>query len=110
MFVCCEYCVLSGRSLCDELIARREESCRLWCVVVYDMATSRMRRLWPALGHSAANKSVRYYLSVCLSVPSHLSISELLNVFTSNVAFISTFQVLSEFRCGYSGLLERDAV
>jgi hypothetical protein len=30
MFVCC---VLSGRSLCDELIVRPEESYRLWHVV-----------------------------------------------------------------------------
>jgi hypothetical protein len=34
MSVCCECCVLSGRSLCDELITRPEESYRLWCVVV----------------------------------------------------------------------------
>ena len=33
MFVCCECRVLSGRGLCDELIARPEESYRLWCVV-----------------------------------------------------------------------------
>jgi len=26
MFVCCDCCVLSGRCLCDELIARLEES------------------------------------------------------------------------------------
>ena len=42
MFVCCECCVLSGRSLCDELIARPEETYRLWCVVVCDLETSRM--------------------------------------------------------------------
>jgi len=53
MFVCCEYCVLSGRGLCDELITRPEESCRLWCVVVCDLETSRLRRPWPALGRSA---------------------------------------------------------
>ena len=29
MFVCCECCVLSGRGLSDELIARPEESYRL---------------------------------------------------------------------------------
>ena len=29
MDVCCEYCVLSGRGLCDELINRPEESYRL---------------------------------------------------------------------------------
>ena len=53
MFVCCECCVLSGRGLCDELITRPEESYRLWCVVVCDLATSWMRRPWPALGRSA---------------------------------------------------------
>jgi len=34
MSVCCEYFVLSGRGLCDELIARPEEYYRMWCVVV----------------------------------------------------------------------------
>ena len=53
MFVCCECCVLSGRGLCDELITRPEESYRLWCVVVCDLETSRMRRPWPALSRSA---------------------------------------------------------
>ena len=55
MFVCCECCVLSGGSLCDELITRPEESYRLWCVVVCDLETSRMRRPWPVLGRSATN-------------------------------------------------------
>jgi len=49
--------VLSGRGLCDELITRPEESYRLCCVVVCDLETSRMRRLWPALGCSATAKS-----------------------------------------------------
>jgi hypothetical protein len=40
MFVCCEYCVLSGRGLCDGLITRPEESYRLWRVVVCDQGTS----------------------------------------------------------------------
>jgi len=48
--------VLSGRGLCDELITRPEESYRLWCVVVCDLETSRMRRPWPALGRSATRK------------------------------------------------------
>jgi len=43
MFVCCGRCVLSGRGLCDELITRPEESYPLWCVVVCDLETSRMR-------------------------------------------------------------------
>ena len=53
MFVCCKCCVLSGRGLCDELITCPEGSYRLWCVVVCDLVTSRMRRPWPALGSSA---------------------------------------------------------
>ena len=56
MFVCCVCCVLSGRGLCDELITRPEESYRLWCVVVCDLETSRMRRPWPALARSATGK------------------------------------------------------
>jgi hypothetical protein len=48
MFVCCECRVLSGRGLCDELIARPEESYRLWRVVVCDQETLKTRRLKPA--------------------------------------------------------------
>ena len=53
---CCEFCVLSGRGLCDELITRPEESYRLWCVVVCDPYTSTMSRPWPVLGRSAIGK------------------------------------------------------
>jgi len=56
MFVCCECCVLSGRGVCDELITRPEESYRLWCVLVCDLETSRMRRPCPAMGRSATAK------------------------------------------------------
>jgi hypothetical protein len=48
MSVSCEYCVMSGKSLCDEPIPRVEESCRLWCVIVCDLETSKMRRPWPS--------------------------------------------------------------
>jgi len=34
--------VLSGRGLCDELITRPEESCRLSFLVVSDLETSRI--------------------------------------------------------------------
>jgi len=61
MFVCCECCVLSGRGLCDEMITRPEESYRLWCVVLFDLKTSRMRRPWPALGRSATKKNPLYF-------------------------------------------------
>jgi len=44
MDVCFECCVLLGRDFCDELITRPEESYRLWCVVVCDLETSRMRK------------------------------------------------------------------
>ena len=44
-FFCCEFCVFSGRGLCDKLITRREESYRLWCVVVCDLETSWMKGL-----------------------------------------------------------------
>jgi hypothetical protein len=37
--------MLSGRGLCDGLITRPEESYRLWCVLVCDLGTSRIRRL-----------------------------------------------------------------
>ena len=56
MDVCCECCVLSGVGLCEELITRPEESCRLWCVVLRDLETSRMRRPRRALGRSAVGK------------------------------------------------------
>jgi hypothetical protein len=41
----CPLWVLSGRGLCDGLITRREESYRLWCVLLCDLGTSRVRRL-----------------------------------------------------------------
>jgi hypothetical protein len=58
MDVCRECCVLSGRGLCDELITRTEESYRLWCVVVFDLKTSWMRRPWPTGGCRAKSKDV----------------------------------------------------
>ena len=51
MSLCCECCV-TGRGLCDELITRPEESYRLWCAVVCDLETFRMRKLWPTGGMS----------------------------------------------------------
>jgi len=57
---CCECCVLSGRGLCDGPFTRPEESYRLWCVVVCDLETSRMRRPWPAFDRSAITKM--YYV------------------------------------------------
>jgi len=60
MSVCVEYSVLSGRGLCEGLITRPKKSYRLWCVVVCDLETSRMRRPCPALGRSATEKKSTY--------------------------------------------------
>ena len=54
---CCECCVLSGSSLCDELISRPEESYRVWFVVVCDLEISWMRRPWPTGGLSRQKKN-----------------------------------------------------
>jgi hypothetical protein len=43
-------CVLSSSGLCDELITQPEESNRLWCVLVCDLGTCRMRKLKPIKG------------------------------------------------------------
>jgi len=56
--------VLSGRGLCDELITRPEEPYRLWCVVVCDLETLRMRRPWPALGRSTTEKQKKIYIYI----------------------------------------------
>jgi len=56
MSVCCERCALSSRSLCDELITRRDESYRRWRVVVCDLEISCIRRPWPIGSCRAKNK------------------------------------------------------
>ena len=56
IFVCCDCCVFSGNGLCDELITRPEESYRLWCFIVCDLETSRMKRSQSSLGRSATEK------------------------------------------------------
>ena len=61
MDVCFECLVLWGRGTCDKLITRPEESYRLWCVVVCDLETSRIRRPWPALGRSTTGKKKLQY-------------------------------------------------
>jgi len=61
MDVCVECYVFSGRGLCDGLITRPEKSYRLWCVVVCDLETSRMRRTWSALDRSGRCVRLRTY-------------------------------------------------
>ena len=62
-------CVLSSRGLCDELITRPEKSYRLWCVVVCDLETSRMRRPWPAgplkkILYGRNHPIIQFYISI----------------------------------------------
>jgi len=66
MDVCCERCMSSGRVLCDGLITRPEESYRLWCVVVCDLETSKMRRPWPRVGITCSRKC--FVASVCILI------------------------------------------
>jgi hypothetical protein len=68
---CCECCVLSGRGVCDELITCPEESYGLWCVVVCDLESSRMRRPWPALGLSATAKKKIVYIYIYIYTHTH---------------------------------------
>jgi len=68
MFVCCECCVLSDRGLCDELITRPEESCRLWCVVLCDLETSEIGRPWPTGGLSRHKNLIIYAYWTWLTV------------------------------------------
>ena len=65
MPVCCECCVLSGRCLCDELITRPEESYRVWCVVVWDLETSWIRRPWPTGDWKKKEKKKKTIFAVC---------------------------------------------
>jgi len=88
MFFCCECCVLSGRGLYDGLITRPEESYRLWCVVVCDLETSRMRRAWPALGRSATGGGlISFIVPVYPLVRQHGATQISLEVFSWNFIF-----------------------
>jgi hypothetical protein len=70
MDVCCGCWVLSGRGLCDELITRPEESCRLWCVVECDLETAWMRRPCPTGGGGCTmKKNNRVYKNAFNSFP-----------------------------------------
>jgi len=67
MFDCCECCVLSGRGVCDDPITRPEESYRAWCVLLYDLETSRMRSC-SALGGSATKNILAVFANILLNI------------------------------------------
>ena len=88
-FVCCECCMLSGRGLCDELITRPEESYRLWCVVVCDLETSRMRTPLLVLGRSATGREreKRVFTYVFIQFSEHYMLMQMQYPTTYNWAF-----------------------
>jgi len=88
--------VLLGRGLCDELITRPEESYRLWCVVVCDLETSRMRRPWPALGRSATRKKIVLLHLTSLNYTQYISM--LLSSGTLSDRFYSCFVPFRAFQ------------
>ena len=114
IFVCCECCVLSGRGLCDELITRPEEYYRLWCVVVRDLETSRMRRPWPVLGRRATVKEIIYNVKgvydrltdcTCWCYPPHrrsIYCQCLIDGVNSKTASICTYFLLQEIYTWFS--------
>ena len=97
-FVCCECCMLSGRSPCDELITRPVESYRLWCVVVCDLETSRMWRPWSAWGRSATGEKKYALISQIYFWNKTLYVSDSSSVhnqefFTVHTAMVYVIQV-----------------
>ena len=105
MSVCCECCVFSGRGLCDELMTNPEESYRMWCVVVCDLETSWMRKLWPIGGLLSQNKkkllnpSTYHRIYPSIHPFSHLPISinplnYELNPICHLLAFLGTHRIL----------------
>jgi hypothetical protein len=46
MCVCCEFCVVLGRGLCDGPIPRPEESYRVWCMLEGDQVKKYIKTLY----------------------------------------------------------------
>jgi len=62
----CECCLFSDRSPSDKLITREEESYRLWCDVVCDLKTSRIRLLF-TMGHNATRgQNITHFVGYCI--------------------------------------------
>ena len=112
-FVCCECCVLSGRGLCGELTIHPEESYRLWCVVVCDLETSWMRRLWPTGGllRQETNKQTHFYKQTSITVSHQFRVHSLFSLTVSNKEVliksnkarycICTVHVIRSLNCQY---------
>jgi len=59
--------VFSGRGLCDELIIRPEEFCRLWCVVVCDLENLKNEEAMTRFGSQRHSKKVGLTLRLLMS-------------------------------------------
>ena len=64
MFVSCECCLLSGRSLCEELITHPEESYRLWCVIVCDLENIKNEEAMTRVGSQRHSKKKKIYIYI----------------------------------------------
>ena len=95
MSVCCKCCVLSGRGLCDRLITRPEKSYRLWCVDVWNLETSWMRRPWLTGGCCAKRKEKKEknFLNKYLLTTERCGFELFSKIFffRCNVNFVETF-------------------
>ena len=61
--------MLSGRGLCDELITRPEESCRLWCVVVCDLENLKNEEAMTSVGSQSHSKKKKKTLPLTVIFP-----------------------------------------
>jgi hypothetical protein len=71
MFVCCEFCVLSGRGLCDELITRPEESYRMCCVIVSGLENLKNEEAMTHVGsqrHRERERKKSCYFHNCITM------------------------------------------
>jgi len=99
MSVFCDFFVLSCRDLCDELITCPEESYLLWCVVVCDLETSRMRRPWPTGGCCA--KIIIIIICCCCCIQHILQLKHSRALTISTAVNISILCFCDQLECSW---------
>ena len=94
--------VFLGNDLCDRPILCSNETYRLRCVILYDLETSRMRRLWPALDCCAKgkNSSNRSTVRITNNEPSFYAVFSILLILTScsNTEGTAASNLMSTYR------------
>ena len=97
------------------MIARPEEPYQLWCVVVCDVETSRLRRPWPALGRSARGGDMYIYIYIYIYIHWFCNLAMyilyfavlLINIISPNVIlYLSWFELCN--KVGNSKVLKCD--